>query len=222
MTLRLDHLAVSAVTLEGGVAAVEEALGVRLAGGGQHPHMATHNRLLALGDIYLEVIATDPAAPRPAWPRWFDLATDPAAPRPAWPRWFDLDRFAGRPRLTNWICACNDLEAALAGAPSGVGVPVDLQRGDYRWRMAVPADGRLPFDGCFPALIQWQGARHPARALPESGIRLALLEIAHPQAEALEQALSGRFHDPRVVFCRGPDKAMRAVFATPWGERVLT
>jgi hypothetical protein len=205
MTLRLDHLAVAAVTLEGGVAAVEEALEVRLAGGGQHPHMATHNRLLGLGDIYLEVIATDPAAPRPAWPRWFDL-----------------DRFAGRPRLTNWICACDDLEAALAGAPSGVGVPVDLQRGDYRWRMAVPADGRLPFDGCFPALIQWQGARHPARALPESGIRLALLEIAHPQAEALEQALSGRFHDPRVVFCRGPDKAMRAVFATPWGERVLT
>lgn len=205
MTLRLDHLAVSAVTLEGGVAAVEEALGVRLAGGGQHPHMATHNRLLALGDIYLEVIATDPAAPRPAWPRWFDL-----------------DRFAGRPRLTNWVCACDDLEAALAGAPSGVGVPVDLQRGDYRWRMAVPADGRLPFDGGFPALIQWQGALHPARALPESGIRLALLEITHPQAEALEQALSGRFHDTRVVFCPGPDKAMRAVFATPWGERVLT
>jgi hypothetical protein len=205
MILRLDHLAVSAVTLEGGVAAVEETLGVRLAGGGQHPHMATHNRLLGLGDIYLEVIATDPAAPRPAWPRWFDL-----------------DRFAGRPRLTNWVCACDDLEAALAGAPSGVGVPVDLQRGDYRWRMAVPADGRLPFDGGFPALIQWQGALHPARALPESGIRLALLEITHPQAEALERALSDRFHDPRVVFCRGPDKAMRAVFATPWGERVLT
>lgn len=205
MILRLDHLAVSAVTLEEGVAAVEEALGVRLAGGGQHPHMATHNRLLGLGDIYLEVIATDPAAPRPAWPRWFDL-----------------DRFAGRHRLTNWICACDDLEAALAGVPTGVGIPVDLQRGDYRWRMAVPADGRLPFDGCFPALIQWQGALHPARALPESGIRLALLEVAHPQAEALEQALAGRFHDPRVALRPEPDKALRAVFATPRGERVLT
>jgi hypothetical protein len=28
----------------------------------------------------------------------------------------------------------------------GTGIPVDLARGDYRWRMAVPADGRLPFD----------------------------------------------------------------------------
>ncbi len=151
MRLRLDHLAVSARTLEDGVAAVEAVLGVRLAGGGQHPHMATHNRLLGLGDIYLEVIAADPAAPRPAWPRWFDL-----------------DRFAGRPRLTNWICACDDLDAAVAEAPPGTGVPVDLQRGDYRWRMAVPADGRLPFDGCFPALIQWRARCTPPPPCPKA------------------------------------------------------
>ena len=67
--LRFDHIAISAQTLEDGVAAVEAALGVKMAGGGQHPHMATHNRLLGLGDLYLEVIAIDPAAPAPAWPR---------------------------------------------------------------------------------------------------------------------------------------------------------
>jgi hypothetical protein len=54
--LRFDHLAVSALDLAEGVAWVEEALGTKLAGGGQHPHMATHNRLLGLGDLYLEVI----------------------------------------------------------------------------------------------------------------------------------------------------------------------
>ena len=36
MMLRLDHLAVSATTLDEGVAAVEAALGVPMAGGGQH------------------------------------------------------------------------------------------------------------------------------------------------------------------------------------------
>lgn len=203
MTLRLDHLAVSALTLEEGVAAVEAALGVALAGGGQHPHMATHNRLLGLGDLYLEVIAADPAAPRPAWPRWFDL-----------------DRFGGPPRLTNWIAACDDLAAALAAAPPGSGTPVDLQRGDYRWQMAIPADGRLPFDGCYPALIRWQGSLHPARALPEAGVRLTLLEIAHPQADTLRPALAG-FTDPRVQVTQGPAKAMRASFSTPHGTRRL-
>ena len=204
MRLRFDHLAVSALTLEEGVAAVEAALGVAMAGGGQHPLMATHNRLLGLGDLYLEVIATDPATPRPTWPRWFDL-----------------DNFDGAPRLTNWIAGCDDLEAAVAASVPGVGVPVDLQRGDYRWRMAVPGDGCLPFDGCFPALIQWQGALHPAAALPDAGVRLRQLEVAHPEADALRAALLGRFDDPRVVVVDGPAKAMRARFDTPHGPRVL-
>ncbi len=204
MTLRLDHLAVSAGSLAEGVAAVEAALGVALAGGGQHPYMATHNRLLGLGDIYLEVIAADPAAPRPAWPRWFDL-----------------DGFSGPPRLTNWVCGCDDLESAVAVAPPGTGQPVDLARGNYRWRMAVPADGCLPYDGCFPALIQWLGPLHPAQALPDAGIRLERAEIAHPQALALKAALAGRFHDPRLHIVPGPAKAMRASFATPHGRRVL-
>ena len=202
--MRLDHLAVSATTLEEGVAHVEAALGVALAPGGQHPHMATHNRLLGLGDIYLEVIAVDPSAPAPAWPRWFDL-----------------DRFSGTPRLTNWIAACDDLEAEVARGPDGVGVPVALARGDLRWKMAVPATGRLPFDDAFPALIQWEGAVHPAQRLPDAGVRLIRLEIAHPDAAALRKALAGRLNDARVVIVPGAEKAMQASFATPGGTRLL-
>jgi Glyoxalase-like domain len=200
--LIFDHLAVAALTLAEGVAAVEEALGVALAGGGAHPHMATHNRLLGLGDLYLEVIAADPDALRPNWPRWFDL-----------------DHFAGGPRLTNWVVRCDDLAAAVARGPVGVGVPVALQRGDYRWQMAVPADGKLPFDGGFPALIQWHGALHPAKALPDAGVRLRCLEIAHPQASELRAALGG-LHDARVVITDGAF-AIQASFDTPHGLRSL-
>ncbi len=202
--LTFDHLAVSASTLEEGVAAVEAALGVAMAGGGKHPYMSTHNRLLGLGDLYLEVIAADPAAPRPAWPRWFDL-----------------DNFAGRPRLTNWIARADDLPATLAASPAGCGVPVALERGDYRWQMAVPADGKLPYDSCFPALIQWFGALHPASALPDVGVRLTRFEIAHPEAASLRAALAPLFSDPRVVIVDGPAKAMRASFQTAAGIRVL-
>lgn len=202
--LRLDHLAVAAADLEAGIAAVEAALGLRLSPGGQHPLMATHNRLLHLGDVYLEVIAPDPGQPRPAWPRWFDL-----------------DRFSGPPRLTHWVAASDDLAADIAAAPAGIGAPVALSRGDLRWQMSVPADGILPFGGGFPALIQWEGAAHPVQRLPDRGARLNRLVIAHPGAGALREALSGRLADPRIEIVAGPEVALEAVIATPQGLRRL-
>ncbi len=202
--LRLDHLAVVAGRLDAGVADIEGLLGVTMAGGGKHPLMGTHNRLLGLGDLYLEVISVDPEAPAPTRPRWFDM-----------------DRFTGPPRLANWVAACDDLASEVALGPDGIGQPIALQRGDYRWQMAVPDDGRLPFDGAFPALIQWEGAAHPARALPDLGLRLARLEIAHPQAPALRAALAGRLTDPRIVILDAPVVALRATIDTPQGPRRL-
>lgn len=197
----LDHIAVSAATLGEGVAYVEAALGVALAGGGQHPYMGTHNRVLGLGPTdYLEVITIDPAAP--------------PVPRP---RWFRLDEFSGRPRPTNWICRVGNLVEALTAAPAGAGRPVDLERGASRWRMGVPEGGRLPFDEAFPALIEWRGPR-PQDRLADAGCRLTRLEVAHPEAGALEKVV--RLADPRVVFTVGP-AGLRATIATPHGVRVL-
>ena len=201
--LVFDHFAVAAATLAEGVAAGEAALGLPMAGGGAHPLMGTHNRLMGMGDLYLEVIAIDPAASPPGRPRWFDL-----------------DRFSGPPRITNWVAACEDIGAELAASPVGAGVETPVARGDFRWRMGIPADGRLPFDGAFPALIRWDGP-HPAPLLPDTGLRLHRLEIAHPEAPALRAALAGRFGDPRVTLTEGPHKAMRAEFDTPHGRRSL-
>ncbi|GHC45809.1 VOC family protein [Neogemmobacter tilapiae] len=202
--LRLDHLAVSAQTLQEGTAWVEECLGVALAAGGKHAAMSTHNRLLSLGDLYLEVIAIDPEA------------SDPGRAR-----WFDLDRFEGKPRLTNWVVACADMADALRLCPDGSGQPMDLARGDLRWQMAVPIDGILPFDGLFPALIAWQGAAHPSQRLPDQGIRLRQMELVHPQAEALKIGLKPLIHDTRIKIVTGPAPAIHATFATPHGERTM-
>ncbi|MGL4321283.1 MAG: VOC family protein [Paracoccaceae bacterium] len=203
MTLRIDHLAVSCGTLAEGVAAMEALLGVPMALGGQHAHMGTHNRLVNLGDLYLEVIAVDPTAPAPGWPRWFDL-----------------DNFTGAPRLTNWVAACDEIGAEVAASPAGVGVPVALSRGDFRWQMAVPADGRLPFAGTFPALIQWEGAAHPAVRLPDMGLRLDRLILRHPDVAGLQKALSGRMQDARLTFETGAP-GLEAHIQTPQGQRVL-
>ncbi|WP_297769748.1 VOC family protein [uncultured Roseovarius sp.] len=200
--MQLDHLAVAAETLEAGRALVEDRLGLPLQAGGQHAHYGTHNLLMGLAEgLYLEVIAVDPVAPAPDYPRWFDL-----------------DRFSGAPRLSNWICAVDDLEAAIARHPQG-GAPVDLARGDLRWRMAVPGNGALPRDNCFPALIEWQAGGHPSARLAPSGARLERLIVAHPEAGALRSDL-GDLTDPRVVFEAGAP-GLRAEIATPHGMRVL-
>lgn len=202
--IELDHLAVAAETLEDGRATVEETLGTALQPGGRHAHFGTHNMLLGLEDgLYLEVIAIDSDAPAPDRPRWFDL-----------------DRFAGPPRLGNWICRAEDLEAMAARFP-GVGLPVALARGDLRWRMAVPEDGILPFDGMFPALMQWDVDDHPARRLAPSGCRLDRFIVSHPEAGELARLLDPVLDDARVVYEPGP-AALRAELTTPAGRRVLS
>lgn len=164
-TSELDHLVVAARTLEEGAAWIARSLGVQTVTGGRHVPMGTHNRLLSLGEgLYLEVIAIDPQAPAPSRPRWFGL-DEPAMHA----------RLARGPALIHWVARTADIGAALADSPEKVDV-LDLERGDYRWRIGVPPDGRLPCGGCCPTLIQWQGAAHPADRLPASGCEL--LELA--------------------------------------------
>lgn len=203
--LAFDHIAISAATLDEGVAYVERALGATPVPGGHHPLMGTHNQLLSLGPgEYLEVIAIDPEAPHPGRARWFDL-----------------DRFEGPPRITNWVARTNEIDTALGLAPADSGLPLALTRGDLAWTMAVPSTGRLPFDGAFPALIEWDGAIHPADRLPDAGLRLAALEISHPENAALEAALDPMMDDPRVHVMAGPKAGIRAIFGTWGGPRVL-
>jgi hypothetical protein len=173
VVLELDHLVIAAETLAEGVAHVEDRLGVRMVPGGKHPAMGTHNALLLLGEVYLEVIAIDPGAPAPGRARWFGL-----------------DSFSGSPRVTNWVARTGDLGQALALAPQGAGTPMALSRGDLRWSMAVPGNGILPFGSGFPALIQWHGDAHPALRLPDVGCGLAGLEVRCDDLSGLRDALA--------------------------------
>ena len=162
--------------------------------------MGTHNRLSGLGPgEYLEVIAVDPEADAPERPRWFDL-----------------DRRNGGPRLATWVARTDDLDAALARYPEA-GRPVTFARGAYRWRMAVRDDGAMPFDGCFPALIEWRSARP---AFPDAGLRLVALRLAHPEAETLAPLLAALMDDPRVTVEAGAP-SLTATIDTADGPRTL-
>ncbi|MEM9787627.1 MAG: VOC family protein [Pseudomonadota bacterium] len=195
MALILDHLAVACRDLAEGTAWVEAQLGVTMQPGGQHVRYGTHNTLLGLGDIYLEVIAPDPdAAP-------FDG-----------PRWFDLDRFTGSPRLANWICQTDHFDPIA-------GPPVPLKRDNLAWQLTVPKNGSLPFDGAYPTLIKWDAdVTHPAQSLSDAGCRLVTLTITHPEADRIRSMID--LADPRVRFETGAP-IFRATFHTPNGPRTL-
>lgn len=173
MKAEIDHLIVAAASLDAGAAWLEEKLGVPLTPGGKHAAMATHNRLLKLGQrLYLELIAIDADAPAPGRPRWFGL-DDPALQA----------RLVARPRLIHWVARCDEPPATAADEI------LEMARGGFRWRIAVPADGRLSGDGLIPSLIQWQAPLHPADNLPERDCALMKLEGFHGDPERIRNAL---------------------------------
>ncbi|MFM9433595.1 hypothetical protein ACFDR9_000636 [Janthinobacterium sp. CG_23.3] len=182
-TTYIDHITVTAPTLAAGVDYVRQALGVTPLRGGEHPRMGTHNCLLRLGaELFLEVIAVDPAAAPPGRPRWFRL--DDAA-------------FNCRPRLAAWVARSDDIEAAVAACAWTPGAIEPMTRGALSWRITIPADGGMALDGAAPGLIQWDAAAHPAGAMAELGCSLLRLEIRHPDAGRVRAALAG-------IDCAGP------------------
>ena len=210
--LALDHIIVAAPSLAAGSAWLEERLGVALQPGGQHLGWGTHNRLLRLGDrTYLELIAPDPSQPESASPRPFGL-DDPEA----------RARLATQPRLVHFVMRCPDLARACASLGYDPGPIHAMTRGALRWRITLPADGRLPGGGVLPTLIQWDielATEHPASILEDRGVALRSLAISAP-APALE-ALRGIERDPRITLRPDAAPGLRAELATPAGAIAL-
>ena len=189
----VDHLVVLAPSLAEGVAWCEATLGVVPGPGGEHPLMGTHNRLIpvntaAFPRAYLEIIAINrEAVPQRAAgaKRWFDLDDDTLQARL---------RTQG-PQLAHWVAQVPDLPQALAtlsaqGIDRGqvVAASRPTPQGLLRWQISVRDDGQRLFNGCLPTLIQW-GDTHPTQAMADQGVALESLALAHPQADALRQAL---------------------------------
>lgn len=229
MSAALDHLVVLAASLDEGAAWCEATLGVTPGLGGEHPLMGTHNRLLrtsnpAFPQSFLEIIAINNIAQN----------DHPTRTR----RWFDMDnpvlkaRVAGHgPQLIHWVARVPDVQAAVArlaalGIHRGPAIAATRQtpRGLLQWQITVRDDGQRLFAGCLPTLIQWGAVpgqhtqppvAHPADALPASGVTLQSLELASPDAAALNAAFPAiGLHDWRAT--AGPAR-LRATLATPKG-----
>ncbi|MEI2828015.1 MAG: VOC family protein [Dermatophilaceae bacterium] len=210
----VDHLVVAAATLDEGATWIRDRLGVETEPGGEHPAFGTHNRLLSLGPSdYLEVLAVNPAVPKPcaAYPLGLDLPHVRA-------------RLERGPFVLTWVVRVTGL--------TGEGVR-ELSRGEIRWRAIPRADGALPLAGALPAPIEWL-TTPPWTSLPDRGVRLESLTLATTEPERLRQELgawgwpieerdSGGDRRVRIVPDLDPVGAgVRATLRTPAGLVELT
>ena len=122
--LTIDHIVLSSTDLARDAAALEERLGVPLSEGGKHALFGTHNKLLRLGDLYLELIAIDPDAPKPERARWFAL-----------------DDFSGNP----WVVKRD----VLAGG-KGVVVTEDRTEAKQFIQESIESDGQVLLEAFLP------------------------------------------------------------------------
>jgi hypothetical protein len=207
----IDHITVTAPSLDVGQRFVYETLGVSAQAGGEHPAMGTHNLLLKLGDtMFLEVIAANPI--------------DPAPQRP---RWFGLDRLTPQslPSLAGWVVRTSDIQATTLKAAESLGAVEPVSRGALSWLITIPRDGSLPLNGAGPAVIEWQADIHPAVRLEDKGVSLDRLEIAHPDPDRVLRLLSSLALDRQgfeVCVVRHASTKLTAHIKTPQGSRRLS
>ncbi|MCD6581619.1 MAG: VOC family protein [Desulfuromusa sp.] len=203
----IDHITITAPTLEVGAELVSQVLGVKPQKGGEHPQMGTHNLLLRLGNsVYLEVMAPNPTAERPKRPRWFAL---------------DEMTSDTSPRLKTWVVRTDDIRSTLKACSEPPGEIEPMSRGELDWLITIPKDGSLPVKEGAPALIQWQIESHPATQLKDYGLSLSKLQIFHPEPERLLTFLSSINLEGTVEVLNGDKTRILAHIDTPQGVREL-
>ena len=159
MKTQIDHLVVVAQTLEQGVLWCEATMGITPGAGGEHALYGTHNRLFKIATpanplAYLEIIAVNPKAVRPAnaqGKRWFDM--DDAMLRAA---------VAKEPQLVHFVVGTDDIQSARVALKAlnidrgpAVHASRHSRRGLLQWQITVRDDGQRLFNGALPTLIQW-------------------------------------------------------------------
>ena len=204
---QFDHLVLAAATLADGVEYVAAVTGATPQPGGKHVAMGTHNALLRLGErAFLEVIAIDPDGIKPPRPRWFDL--DDIA--------LQLE-LTERPQLVAWVARTSDIEHCATACPIPLGTITPMERGDYRWRITIPDDGKRPARGIVPTVIQWDVPMHPADRLPASNVAIAQIAAAHADPAPVRAALAALGLADAVQVTYDRTARLAAMLRTPRG-----
>lgn len=211
MTNKIDHFAIGADSLEQGVAALKELLGIAVPRGGKHDAMSTHNCVMQAGrESFLEIIAIDPEAGDPGRTRWFTL-DDPST----------RARLKEKPRALCWVVGTEDLDAITAASPVDLGEVITFTRGDRSWRLTVPKDGSLPEAGLLPAFIEWSPGAHPSTGMQDLGVTLDAIRLGHPEPASLTKTLTALGVDHLAQVEQADEPSLAFVLSKADGSALL-
>ena len=172
MLVGIDHLVVAVPDPDVATELLESALGVRSDGGGEHPQWGTRNRLIWLGDTYVELLGV----------------TDAAVAAGSWLGGPAVDALRSGPGLISWAIASDDIEGDVAmfsagGAKLASFTPGERRRPDgrvVRWRLALPRRISL----AHPFLIEhdstgaeWTSTERAVRAVSPGRLRAIDLPV---------------------------------------------
>ena len=162
---KIDHIVIGSRTLEEGSEYVEDLLNVKLSPIGKHKFMGTHNRVLKLGTLYLEIIALDSSSKSQITDCWFGLKEN-----------YVQDVVLKRPKLISFVISSskdNDLDYYEK--------KIFVKRETYRWNFRRPKKTNLnsklfAYADVFPSLIYWK-SENPLIKMYENSLLFLDLEI---------------------------------------------
>jgi len=204
---RIDHVIYAVGDLEAAAARLRDSLGLGSVVGGSHPGWGTANRIVPLGDQYVELVAvadrTEAAASE------FGRAV--------------MNAVAGGPWLLGWALATDDLQAVASRLNLEVtdGSRTRPDGSLLRWQLAGVAHALAT--GALPFFIRWNvpPELHPGAAVAEHDVRprgIAWIEITGE--ENAVHAWLGRYELPlRIIM--GPPALSAVAISTDTGELVL-
>lgn len=196
MLLGIDHVVIAVPDLEVAAMELEQVVGIVATAGGRHPVLGTANRLIWLGDTYVELVTI----------------VDETLATGSWLGGPVVAALANGGGFVTWAVASDDLDgdvASLGALGASYGDPIDGHRirpdGEVvRWRTAIPQ--RLgPSEGPFliehdPAAAEWRPAdralreaqSHPIGGpdVPMAPVRLDVLELPTESIPAAIQRLT--------------------------------
>jgi hypothetical protein len=201
--IAVDHVLLATQDLTAASRALADQYGLRSCEGGRHPDWGTENRIVPVGDAYLELVAVvdEGVAERCSFGRWVASARPVVVQPIGWAvRTTSIDTIAERHGLI--------VIPGSRAAPSGHLLS---------WRLAGVE--RAAVEPLLPFFIEWgDETPHPSRALGEGSngsVEIARLELTG-DPHRLAQWLGD--DGAPVVVDAGPPGLTMVVLSTPGGD----